>query len=208
MSVGSLFVDSESAVSGSSPGISVQLDLTSDLFIGGVNILSQVIKYCPSCLPTCLHLFVLPLQVNNDARVTSGFSGCVSDLTINDNVYNLSFSGQRGHGITDCQDHPCDALNCLNGGTCAMLNSHGRYYCICPDKFTDEFCQREIINPCLDGNGGCHSNSTCVFDSEMQTRTCQCPFTPDPRVGDFCDESMLFYSLFLINQPIMKLSHV
>ena len=96
MNVGSLVVDGESAVSGSSPGISLQLDLTSYLFIGGVNILSQVIKYCLSCLiPTCLHL-CSPLQVNNDAGVTSGFSGCVSDLTINDSVYDLSSVDNEG----------------------------------------------------------------------------------------------------------------
>lgn len=141
--------------------------------------------------------------MSNDAALTSGFSGCISDLKISTVSYDLSFvrnqlnNGQRGRGVTDCQDHPCNAISCQNGGTCANMNGLGSYSCVCPDDFMDEFCQTQIVNPCRDNNGGCNSNSSCVFDSGIQTLSCRCPFTPDPLTGDFCDQSILFFRYLL-----------
>ena len=143
----------------------------------------------------CLSLSIVYtcLQVSSNAGLSSGFSGCISDLAINEVVYDLGSDGQRGRGITDCQDHPCNALTCQNGGTCSNLKSHGNYQCVCPDESVDEFCQ--TANPCLNNNGGCHTSSNCVFNSEIEILHCQCPFTPDPRTGAFCDQSLLFVSV-------------
>lgn len=124
----------------------------------------------------------------------------MSDVTIDSVGYDLSVAGstggprndgQRGHGLTDCQDHPCAGISCQNGGTCLNINDLGSYGCVCPDDFVDDFCQTQIVNPCRQMNGGCHVNSTCVFDLDMQTRNCRCPFKPEPRTGDFCNEGVL-----------------
>ena len=41
-------MDNESPVDGFSPGRLNRLDLVSDLFVGGVDVLSQVIRYFPT----------------------------------------------------------------------------------------------------------------------------------------------------------------
>ena len=144
------------------------------------------------------HDTFLALKVTEAAGLTSGFSGCISDLKINTIVYNLTFNGRQlpngltGRAVTNCMDHPCDSLMCQNGGTCTNMNNLDSYCCVCPDGYIDKFCQTQTTNPCVDEiNGGCHTSSTCLFDPQMRTPQCRCPFTPDHRTGEFCNQSMM-----------------
>jgi hypothetical protein len=170
---GTLILDGHPPVSGTSPGITYLLNVASDLFLGGIDHMSKLSK---------------------DTGLTSGFSGCISDFSINLVKYDLSIDGSLsgdgkwGQGVSECRDHPCTMINCQNGGTCVDSNDLGDYSCICPESFVDEFCQTEVVNPCEHLNGGCHVDSLCVFDFEIQSRICQCPLKPDPRTGEFCNE--------------------
>ena len=143
--------------------------------------------------------------MSEDAGLLSGFSGCISDFSINSVKYDLNIGGgsqndgQRGQGVSDCRDHPCAMINCQNGGTCLDSNDLGTYACICPEGFVDDFCETQVVNPCQQLNGGCHVDSLCIFDFAMQSRICRCPLKPDPRAGEFCNEGICQMAVMLIS---------
>ncbi|CAC5360529.1 unnamed protein product [Mytilus coruscus] len=63
---------------------------------------------------------------------------------------------------------PCTGLNCLNGGSCEVLN--GTFHCSCDSGFSGRLCEEEV--------GPCFSNPCFNFGScraSCNTYTCYCP---------------------------------
>jgi hypothetical protein len=132
--------------------------------------------------------------VNDHGGVLNGFSGCISKAVINTKSYNMTIEGtsneersdgRRGRGVSACTDHHCDDA-CQNGGTCSTDSNQIGYRCSCLIGFTGKFC--EMVDMCTVNNGGCHTDSTCIFNSKTLRRECICPLTPQPRRGDACQE--------------------
>ncbi|XP_070573378.1 delta-like protein 4 [Ptychodera flava] len=73
---------------------------------------------------------------------------------------------------------------CLNGGTCQVIpdlppedNS-----CICPDGFTGQYCDVEVIR-CSD-DVSCYNGGTCVIETDPSDNDCTCP---DGYTGRLCE---------------------
>eukprot|EP00118_Oscarella_pearsei_P018076 m.183124 g.183124 ORF g.183124 m.183124 type:complete len:2338 (+) comp39301_c0_seq1:76-7089(+) len=183
---GSLSVNGEK-VTGTSTGSTTLLDITTEIFIGGHDDYEKIAL---------------------GSGLMSGLTGCVMKVFINEIEYDVNNAG-RGRGIVECDRHPCDDLNCRNGGTCAERS--GMYVCICPPGFTGGNCETEINNLCVGGRHSCDPVSTCIFDSDGGEFRCQCPTTrAAPRSGENCtDESHFFvarykgfsFSAYQFSQP-------
>lgn len=63
--------------------------------------------------------------------------------------------------LSACNMNQCQEVNCLNGGAC----NDGT--CICPEGYTGEYCENEVVDPC--DNVGCLNGGVCVDGS------CVCP---------------------------------
>lgn len=55
-------------------------------------------------------------------------------------------------GLSSCDDDPCEAQYCLNGGTCVEGD------CKCPTGYTGEHCETQIANP-----GYVCASGTCTY---------------------------------------------
>ena len=59
-------------------------------------------------------------------------------LQIDGRDIDLIGESQGGRDISECVDHPCAAMQCLNGGTC-MVESSG-FTCMCPLGYAGDTC--------------------------------------------------------------------
>ena len=105
------------------------------------------------------------------------------------NNRDLFNSSSRGRNVHECIKHPCDILRCENGGTCTDVDGQGTYECVCAVGFGGDTCQTTLVDNCTTGNDLCHPDSQCIANPNMGTYECLCPLVPDPRGGEFCDES-------------------
>jgi hypothetical protein len=167
---GNLTVDDGVPAVGMSLGSSTQLNVLLDTYLGGHRDYSMV---------------------SPDAGLTSGFTGCINNGRINTQLFNFP-SAIDSQGVTECADHPCERLVCLNGGTCTDLDGMGNYGCVCALGFKGDDCGTMIINNCSIGNDMCSAGSDCVFDYSTETYECFCPLTPNPRAGQFCEDIINF----------------
>jgi hypothetical protein len=115
---GSLQVDRQLPVNGSSSGAFTQLTLTLDLFVGGHRNFDEVAR---------------------NAEVDKSFTGCIQKLVINERVVKLVTDALTGVNVADCSQHPCSDRPCQNGGLCIPLGSS--YRCRCPVGFDSINCE-------------------------------------------------------------------
>jgi hypothetical protein len=167
MKEGFLIVDGGAEVQGTSPGESSILDAELAIYLGGHEDFSKV---------------------SEDLGLTDGFTGCIDTGKANDQLLNYP-SATSSRGVSECDDHPCDRIDCYNGGTCTIVDGQGTYGCMCAHGFKGVDCKTMIENHCSIGTDTCHESSYCVFNYKTETYECFCPLTPIPRDGDLCENS-------------------
>ena len=125
------------------------------------------------------------------AGLASGLTGCISAIFVNGVEYDVN-GASRGRGVVECAAHPCDELNCLNGGTCAEVGASGAFVCVCPATFTGATCESTVMNACDVGMDSCSSASFCIFDWTTGRFRCQCPTSAlTPLSGENCTQGLL-----------------
>jgi hypothetical protein len=164
--IGFLSVDGGMQVLGTSPGSSTLLDVVLEVYLGGHEDYSLV---------------------SDDAGLTSGFTGSITNAKINSRYLDFS-SSSHGHGVSEDKDYPCNQIQCHNNGICTDVDNDGIFECQCSHGFEGDNCEIKINNNCTTGMNMCHKDSQCVFDFDQQTYDCFCPLTPYPRGGQFCEK--------------------
>ncbi|XP_069115040.1 basement membrane-specific heparan sulfate proteoglycan core protein-like isoform X2 [Argopecten irradians] len=161
---GTLVVNDEEPVKATSPGNTVGLDLRTNLYLGGVE---------PSV--------IIPRGVG----VTSGFQGCIAELTVNMVPINLIRDAVNSMDIRDCTDRNiCNRRPCHNGGVCESLAIND-YRCICPESFTGTHCEMRI-NIC-NTRAPCMNGGICSFTNDGYR--CDCPLG---YMGDNCESEVVY----------------
>ncbi|KAJ6656843.1 hypothetical protein lerEdw1_003174 [Lerista edwardsae] len=150
---GTLQVDNEPPVKRSSPGKSQGLNLRTSLYLGGVD--------------DALHL---PAAAN----VSSPFSGCIGELSVNGKKVDLSYSFLESRSISQCQDgSPCDRRPCRHGGKC-LPTGEFEFQCLCLEGYQGERCEASEGHcqpPCL--NGGSCKEAACVCPPGFLGQQCE-----------------------------------
>ena len=155
---GTLSVNGEGEVSGSSPGPFLGLNLGGNLWLGGTD--SSV-------------------NASSLVGVDSGLVGCVEYLFIGSKRVELVSAALVGSGITRCAESPCESNLCQNGATCEVVGSS--FTCLCPPGFTGVYCMLEV-DPCAPSP--CAAGATCLPTTGLEGFLCQCP---EGRAGVICD---------------------
>ncbi|XP_076086554.1 basement membrane-specific heparan sulfate proteoglycan core protein-like isoform X4 [Mytilus galloprovincialis] len=117
---GTLTVNEKQKYIGETPGRFQGLDLTQDMYLGGVPDYSKIPQ---------------------PARYTTGFVGAISQVERNGDNLNLGADAVTLEGIEmydACQNRPC-----MNGARCTPANSGDGFRCVCPQGFTGERCDQQ-----------------------------------------------------------------
>ncbi|XP_071944831.1 basement membrane-specific heparan sulfate proteoglycan core protein-like [Antedon mediterranea] len=161
---GSLQIDGSEAIKGQSPIGSSGLDVPLQLFIGGVDQVGQI-----------------PSEVS----VTSSFKGCLSEISISDNVLEVN-DHLHSANVGDCSARePCHNNPCQNKGVCtpAGLND---YYCICGSGYQGKDCEL-LRGPCE--TRPCQNGGSCVPLGEEYKCLCGMDYT-----GPNCEFANTFFN--------------
>lgn len=167
---GTLTVDGQPDVTGSSGGDLKSLDLAEHLFVGSI----------PNISP----------KISENIGFVDGFIGCIHKLQIGNQKIDLSSPQSKDvikiHNVQDCKLAPCTINRCLNGGTCHPGTSFTSFVCSCPKYYTGSYCQikSEVCaraNPCIKG-------TTCTL-LPLGGFSCQCN---NGKSEKLCIESRLF----------------
>ncbi|XP_066493850.1 basement membrane-specific heparan sulfate proteoglycan core protein isoform X4 [Tiliqua scincoides] len=150
---GTLQVDDERPVKRSSPGKSQGLNLRTSLYLGGVD---------------------EAIQLPAAANVSSPFSGCIGEVSINGKKVDLSYSFLESRSISQCYDNsPCDRRPCRHGGKC-LPTGEFEFQCLCLDGYQGERCEvseDRCQHPCL--NGGVCKEAVCVCPPGVLGQYCE-----------------------------------
>ncbi|XP_071806055.1 agrin-like isoform X2 [Asterias amurensis] len=164
---GSISVDGETLVKGSSNAGSSGLTLTSDLFVGDVPQDKEAIYRV--------------------AGTTKGFVGCIGYLEVNGktlDVYHPAGAILYGANVGECGNDPCLKQPCLNNATCTPTTAE-QFTCECVEGFVGPLCGDVFVDPC-EGNM-CYTGATCTPLPEGGYR-CDCP---TGWKGDMCDREIV-----------------
>ncbi|KAH9504451.1 Basement membrane-specific heparan sulfate proteoglycan core protein, partial [Bulinus truncatus] len=110
--------------------------------------------------------------INPGVNVTSGFVGCIGELTIGEKTFQLMEDALEMMNIQECGERTlCARKPCKNNARC-VNRSPTEYFCECPSGFSGRNCEIRIDicvlqTPCL--NGG-----QCVSLQKNRYR-CLCP---------------------------------
>ncbi|XP_032903835.1 basement membrane-specific heparan sulfate proteoglycan core protein isoform X4 [Amblyraja radiata] len=145
---GSLYVDTNLPVNGSSQGSFRGLDLNEELYIGGYPNFDNISKVTGS---------------------NSGFMGCIRQLIIQGDEVIFSAPDLRAKGISNCpvcKDNPCK-----NGGQC-LDSKTSSYVCRCRSGFTGSNCEHSQALHCHPE--ACGPDATCVNIPNSRGYNCRC----------------------------------
>ncbi|KAL5016942.1 hypothetical protein ScPMuIL_006531 [Solemya velum] len=117
---GTLEVDEQTTIEGTSEGAFTQLTLLQDLYLGGHPNFDQTSKY---------------------SNISQSFTGCIQKVIINSQPLKLLEENLGGINIEACQ-HPCVGSPCLNGGDC--IPDKNIYTCYCPIGYSNTNCEDRI----------------------------------------------------------------
>nr|XP_033778769.1 basement membrane-specific heparan sulfate proteoglycan core protein isoform X4 [Geotrypetes seraphini] len=158
---GSLVVDDQLPVNGTSQGKFQGLDLNEELYLGGYPNYDTISK----------------------TGLKNGFVGCVSQLVIQGEEVifkNMDLSGQGISNCPTCRDQPCQ-----NRGICQDSES-SNYVCICPQGFTGSNCEHFQAFHCHPE--ACGPNATCINREDGLGYNCRCHLG---KAGDKCMEGVM-----------------
>ncbi|XP_072210311.1 basement membrane-specific heparan sulfate proteoglycan core protein isoform X3 [Excalfactoria chinensis] len=155
---GSLQVDGQPPVNGTSQGKFQGLDLNEYLYLGGYPDYALVAK----------------------TGLSRGFVGCVRQLRIQNEEVAFGNLDLGAHGVSNCptcQDQPC-----RNGGICEDAES-STYICRCPQGFTGSNCEYSQALHCHPE--ACGPDATCISQPDGQGYSCRCHLG---KTGERCTE--------------------
>ncbi|XP_064423973.1 basement membrane-specific heparan sulfate proteoglycan core protein isoform X12 [Latimeria chalumnae] len=162
---GSLLVDQESPVNGSSQGKFQGLDLNEELHVGGYPNYDAISK---------------------TAGLKNGFIGCIRQLIIQGEeviFQDLDLSSQGISNCPTCRDRPCQ-----NGGVCQDSEASS-YVCLCPQGFTGSNCEHSQALRCHPE--ACGPDATCINKADGHGYSCRCHLG---KSGDKCMDGTLVTS--------------
>ena len=169
--IGSLIVNDHQPILGQSSGMLMSLSLGGSLWVGGIDDVTDI---------------------SSVADTSSGFRGCIDQLTINSEQIDLISNVEMAYGIRECNTSLCHSNVCMNGGSCQ--DGGGNFFCDCQFPFTGPLCTTSTINPC-DNTLLCASGATCVVAANGVDHSCTCP---DGATGERCSQSELTCSVFIL----------
>ena len=175
---GMLSVDGQEDVSGRSHGDLKSLDLSDNLFVGGVA--SEQNK------------------VFENIGVKDGLVGCLLRLRIGRRLVDLAKDVIRASNVRACEHlDACVGAPCANQATCVPQPQPEAFRCVCGARFTGRQCET-AVDACA--SSPCTSGSTCVAADESSF-VCQCPPGRTGKVCDDCEYSSCISSLNESRRP-------
>ncbi|XP_052450996.1 basement membrane-specific heparan sulfate proteoglycan core protein isoform X25 [Carassius gibelio] len=145
---GSLVVDGEAPINGTSQGKFKGLDLNEDLFVGGYPNYSMLAK---------------------TAGLKTGFVGCIKQLIIQGEEVIFKDVDKSSTGVSNCPT--CKDRPCQNGGACED-SAASLYKCSCPRGFTGSNCQHHSSLHCH--TEACGPDATCINRPNGLGYDCRC----------------------------------
>uniref|UniRef100_A0A8D3A0F8 Uncharacterized protein n=1 Tax=Scophthalmus maximus TaxID=52904 RepID=A0A8D3A0F8_SCOMX len=153
------------------------LDVTTDIFVGGVSTLSLVSTDATEGEPM-------------------GFTGGVRELLLNDRELELTEKGAvSGANVGDWDGTACGYKVCQNGGHCRATGSNS-FECVCPPSWTGSVCNQSV--GCA--NNICKRGSSCAA-SNVTSYRCICPLGWG---GKYCDTEMSTDTLRFVGNSYVK----
>lgn len=109
-------------------------------------------KYSGLTLTDPLYLGGVPNYHNipTDIDIKSGFVGCISQLKVGHNYYDLLKEASAKTGVTTCET--CQENPCQNQGVCQESLTKEGFTCICTEGFSGHTCNKvasESCTPCM-----------------------------------------------------------
>ncbi|XP_067227657.1 basement membrane-specific heparan sulfate proteoglycan core protein isoform X17 [Chanodichthys erythropterus] len=145
---GSLIVDGEAPINGSSQGKFKGLDLNEELFVGGYPNYSMLAK---------------------TADLKTGFVGCIKQLIIQGDEVIFKDLDKSSTGVSNCPT--CKDRPCQNGGLC-VDSVASLYKCNCQRGFTGSNCQHHSSLHCH--TEACGPDATCINRPSGSGYDCRC----------------------------------
>ncbi|XP_035594859.1 basement membrane-specific heparan sulfate proteoglycan core protein-like isoform X12 [Oncorhynchus keta] len=145
---GSIIVDREAPVNGSSQGKFQGLDLNEELYVGGYPNYTLLAK---------------------TAGLKTGFVGCIRKLVIQGDEIIFKDLQRSSTGVSNCP--VCTDRPCQNGGMCQDSEA-SLYKCSCPRGFTGSNCQHHSSLHCHPE--ACGPDATCINRQKTLGYDCRC----------------------------------
>uniref|UniRef100_A0A4W5NTC5 Heparan sulfate proteoglycan 2 n=1 Tax=Hucho hucho TaxID=62062 RepID=A0A4W5NTC5_9TELE len=145
---GSIIVDRETPVNGSSQGKFQGLDLNEELYVGGYPNYTLLAK---------------------TAGLKTGFVGCIRKLVIQGDEIIFKDLDRSSTGVSNCP--VCTDRPCQNGGMCQDSEA-SLYKCSCPRGFTGSNCQHHSSLHCHPE--ACGPDATCINRQNTLGYDCRC----------------------------------
>ncbi|XP_053308483.1 basement membrane-specific heparan sulfate proteoglycan core protein [Spea bombifrons] len=143
---GSLVVDQQAPVNGTSQGKFQGLDLNEELFLGGYPNYDAISK----------------------TGLNTGFVGCVRQLIIQGEEVIFKDLDLKSSGISNCPT--CRDQPCKNTGTCQ--DTENNYVCLCPPGFAGSNCEHSQALHCHPD--ACGPDATCINRADGRGYSCRC----------------------------------
>ncbi|KAL3282973.1 hypothetical protein HHI36_006131, partial [Cryptolaemus montrouzieri] len=133
-----MYVDGEGSYVGNADGKYIGLDLSENLYLGGV---PKIDKISP------------------EVEMEIGFVGCISRFKVGHAVQDILRDALEKEGVTNCET--CSENRCQNKGVCQESLTNEGYVCICHSGFSGATCSKlkgEACSPYSCGSGRCVDN--------------------------------------------------
>lgn len=166
------------AVTRNNTEVMTTLDVSTDIFVGGVSDLSAVSASA----------------VENEP---SGFTGCIREVVVNGHDLDLSEKGATGGAnIGDWDGTGCGYKVCQNGGFCRPVGATS-FTCACLSNWTGPRCEQSVF--CVDNQ--CRHGSLCVANATGRSYTCMCSLGWS---GPYCDEPVTMDAVRFVGNSYLK----
>ncbi|MCJ8749152.1 hypothetical protein PDJAM_G00173000 [Pangasius djambal] len=174
---GYLVLDEHSVIHNTSKGMTT-LDISTEVFIGGVSVMNSV----------------SPDAVEKEPI---GFSGSIREVIVNGHELELTERGAlRGVNVKDWDGTKCGYKVCRNGGYC-QVDRHDSFVCICPAEWTGAYCEQSIY--CV--GALCQHGSLCIPNITSATYSCMCVLGWH---GAYCEQRVSMRTIHFVGNSYLK----